>query len=229
MEMSNDVATVDVGTHMNFISKTPNFVRVFAMTTRGLGENPDILDIGRVVNEWITIDVDTLVASIQNEFIAMSAQGSNEIYFYRTYSDGKELLMESWFKWSLPGTVQSMALDQDDMYTVTKQGSQYTISKANLTQSPEVAIITNAQGQKINPCMDLYAQASEVRYRNVESITITAGGSGYSSAPTVTFSAPFSTTVLFDTCFSSDILSPILYFCYRKILYLAFVIHCKLN
>jgi len=194
MEMSDTVDPIDIGTHFNFISKTPNFVRVFALQPRGLGEAPDILDIGRVVNEWITIDVDTLVASIQNEFIAMSAQDSNEIYFYRTYSDGKELLMESWFKWSLPGTVQSMALDQDDMYTVTKQGNQYSISKANLTQSPEVAIITNAQGQKINPCMDLYTQATQVRYRNVESTTITAGGSGYSSAPTVTFTAPFSGT-----------------------------------
>ena len=164
MEMSDDVEPIDIGTHMNFISKTPNFVRVFAMSTKGLGESPDILDIGRVVNEWITIDVDTLVASVQNEFIAMSAQDSNEIYFYKTYSDGKELLMESWFKWSLPGTVQGLALDQDDMYCVTKQGNQYTISKSNLTQSPEVAIITNAQGQKINPCMDLYAQASSVAY-----------------------------------------------------------------
>ena len=164
MEMSDDVEPIDIGTHMNFISKTPNFVRVFAMTTKGLGESPDILDIGRVVNEWITIDVDTFVASVQNEFIAMSAQDSNEIYFYKTYSDGKELLMESWFKWSLPGTVQGLALDQDDMYCVTKQGNQYTISKSNLTQSPEVAIITNAQGQKINPCMDLYAQASSVAY-----------------------------------------------------------------
>ena len=164
MEMSDDVEPIDIGTHMNFISKTPNFVRVFAMSTKGLGESPDILDIGRVVNEWITIDVDTLVASVQNEFIAMSAQDSNEIYFYKTYSNGKELLMESWFKWSLPGTVQGLALDQDDMYCVTKQGNQYTISKSNLTQSPEVAIITNAQGQKINPCMDLYAQASSVAY-----------------------------------------------------------------
>ena len=164
MEMSDDVEPIDIGTHMNFISKTPNFVRVFAMSTKGLGESPDILDIGRVVNEWITIDVDTLVASVQNEFIAMSAQDSNEIYFYKTYSDGKELLMESWFKWSLPGTVQGLALDQDDMYCVTKQGNQYTISKSNLTQSPEVAIITNALGQKINPCMDLYAQASSVAY-----------------------------------------------------------------
>merc|ERR1711981_1362405 len=57
-----------------------------------------------------------------------------------------------------------LALDQDDMFCVTKQGNQYTISKSNLTQSPEVAIITNAQGQKINPCMDLYAPASSVTY-----------------------------------------------------------------
>jgi len=164
MEMSDTVDPIDIGTHFNFISKTPNFVRVFAMQPKGLGESPDILDIGRVVNEWITIDVDTLVASIQNEFIAMSAQDSNEIYFYRTYKNGDELLMESWFKWSLPGTVQNMALDQDDMYVVTKQGNQYTLANANLTQSPEVAIITNAQGQKINPTMDLYAQASSVAY-----------------------------------------------------------------
>ena len=160
MEMSDDVAPIDVGTHMNFISKTPNFVRVFAMTTRGLGENPDILDIGRVVNEWITIDVDTLITSIQNEFIAMSSQSSDEIYFYKKYSDGKDLLMESWFKWKLPGTVQNMSIDQDDMYCITKQGNQYILSDANLTQSPEVAIITNAQGQKINPCIDFYTPAS---------------------------------------------------------------------
>ena len=160
MEMSDEVAPIDVGTHMNFISKTPNFVRVFAMTTRGLGENPDILDIGRVVNEWITIDVDTLIASIQNEFIAMSSQASDEIFFYKTYTDGKELLMESWFKWKLAGTVQSMAIDQDDMYCVTKQGNQYILSDANLTQSPEAAIITNSDGQKINPCIDFYTPAS---------------------------------------------------------------------
>jgi hypothetical protein len=168
MEMSDEVDPIDVGTHFNFISKTPNFTRVFAMQTKGLGESPQILDIGRIVNEWITDDIDTLIASIQNEFIAMSSQSSNTIYFYKTYTDGKELLMESWFKWTLPGTIQSMSIDEDDMYCVTKQGTgtsaRYTLEKANLTQSPEVAIITNAQGQKINPCIDLYARASSVVY-----------------------------------------------------------------
>jgi len=164
MEMDSDVDPIDVGTHMNFISKTPNYTRVFAMQTRGFGESPNILDIGRVVNEWITIDVDHLVASVQNDFLAMSSQTSDEIYFYKTYSDGKELLMESWFKWKLPGFVQTIAVDQDDMFAVTKQGNQYTLSRANLTMSPEAAIITNADGQKINPCIDLYAQATSVTY-----------------------------------------------------------------
>ena len=162
MEMSDDVSPIDVGTHMNFISKTPNFVRVFGMTTRGLEENPDIVDIGKTVNEWITIDVDTLIASIQNEFIAMSSQSSDEIYFYKTAKTGDQLSMESWFKWKLPGTVQHMVVDQDDMYCVTKQGNQYILSSANLTQSPEAAIITNAQGQKINPCIDFYTTAKNV-------------------------------------------------------------------
>ena len=160
MEMSDDVSPIDVGTHMNFISKTPNFVRVFGMTTRGLEENPDIVDIGRTVNEWITIDVDTLVASIQNEFICMASQASDEVFFYKTHKENNNLAMESWFKWKLPGTIQHMVVDQDDMYMVTKQGNQYVLSDANLTQSPEAAIITNADGQKINPCIDFYAPAS---------------------------------------------------------------------
>ncbi len=161
MEMSDDVSPIDVGTHMNFISKTPNFVRVFGMTTRGLEENPDIVDIGRTVNEWITIDVDSLVASIQNEFICMASQSSDEIFFYKTYKANERLVMESWFKWKLPGTIQHMAVDQDDMYCITKQGTAgYILSDANLTQSPEAAIITNAQGQKINPCIDFYTPAS---------------------------------------------------------------------
>ena len=87
-----------------------------------------ILDIVRVVNEWITIDVDNLVASRQNDFIAMSSQTSDEIFFYKTYTDGQDLLLESWFKWKLLGPAQTVQVDQDDMFSVIKQGSQYILS-----------------------------------------------------------------------------------------------------
>ena len=158
-EMDTSVDPVDMGSNINFLSKTPSYTRIFGMVTRGQDENPQVLDIGKVVNEWIPETVDTFIASPQNQFLAMSDQTSNKIYFFRTYNDGKETLVEAWFNWQLPGTVQTIAADSDEFYAVTKQGSQFTLSKASLSQSPSDAIIVNNDGQRINPCMDLYSNA----------------------------------------------------------------------
>ena len=38
----------------------------------------------------------------------------------------------------------------------------------------------------MNPCIDLYATATSVKYQGIDTFTVTAGGSGYTSAPTVT-------------------------------------------
>ncbi len=170
-EVDEDIDPVDMGTNINFVSKTPSYTRVFGMVTRGQNENPQVLDVGRVVNEWIPDSIDTLIASPQNQFIAMSDQSSNKVYFYRTYNDGKETLVQSWFRWELPGTTQAIAIDSDDFLAVTKQGSQFTLSKVSLSQSPEDAIIVNNDGQKINPCIDLYAAPSSVAYDSTGNFT----------------------------------------------------------
>ena len=72
--------------------------------------------------------------------------------------------MQSWFSWLMPGTVQFLATNSDDMYAVTKQDDQFVISKAVLSQAPEQGIIVNSQGEKVNPCVDMYATASSVVY-----------------------------------------------------------------
>jgi len=158
-EMDTEVDPVDMGTNINFLSKTPAYTRIFGMVTRGQDENPQVLDVGRVVNEWVPSTVDTFIASPQNQFLAMSDQTSDKVYFYRTYGDGEKNLVQAWFNWQLMGTVQTIAADSDEFYAVTKQGSQFTLSKASLSQSPSDAIIVNNDGQRINPCMDLYSNA----------------------------------------------------------------------
>ena len=163
-EMDDSVDPIDMGTNINFISKTPSYTRIFGMITRGQDENPQVLDVGRVVNEWVPATVDTFIASTQNQFIAMSSQSEDKVYFYLTYSDGEKNIVQSWFNWQLPGNVQTIAVDQDEFYAVTKQGNQFTLSKASLSQSPSDAIIVNNDGQRINPCIDLYATASSVTY-----------------------------------------------------------------
>jgi len=165
-EMDTKVDPVDMGTNINFISKTPSYTRIFGMITRGQDENPQVLDIGRVVNEWVPATIDTFIASPQNQFLAMSSQSDNKIYFYRVYNDGKDNVLEAWFNWQLMGNVQGIAVDSDDMFAVTKQGNQFTLSKASLSQSPQDAIIVNNAGNKINPCIDLYASASNAAGNN---------------------------------------------------------------
>ena len=42
-EMDRDIEPVDVGTNLNFITKTPGYSRVFSMVTRGQQDNPQVL------------------------------------------------------------------------------------------------------------------------------------------------------------------------------------------
>ena len=170
-EMDTEVDPVDVGTNINFISKTSSFTRVFSMVTRGQQDNPQVLDLSKIVNEYIPSNVDTLIASPQNQFIAMSSQASNKMFLFSFYNNGEKNLLESWYSWQMPGNVQTCAVDQDDMYVVTKQGTEFTLSKATLSQSPDSAIIVNSNGARVNPSVDLYAVASSVVYDSANELS----------------------------------------------------------
>ena len=170
--MDTKIDPVDVGTNINFISKThatAGFSRIFAMAPQGVGQIPKVVDIGRVISEYIPATITGLTASPQNSFIAMWGQTEDKIYFYRTYSDGEKDLIQCWFNWQLPGKVHHVWIDSDNLYAVVKTGSdnsgaRYTVLSATLTQTPEEAIVVTAAGQQVNPHMDFYAKASSVTY-----------------------------------------------------------------
>jgi len=165
-EMSTDVEPINMGPNLNFISKGTNYSRVFGMVTRGQEENPSVADVGRVVNEWIPETIDSLTANPQNSLIVLTSQSSDMAYLYRTYSDGEKLLVQAWFRWQLPGTVQTIATDSEELFAVTKQGSQFTLSELTLSQTPDDAILVTSNGERVNPCMDLYTTATNVIYNS---------------------------------------------------------------
>ena len=169
-EMDINIDPVDNGSNIIFLSKTPSYSRIFQMTTSGQEMNPTVLDIGRVVSEWVPNTVTDLTASPQNSFVAMYGPTKPDIYFYRTYSDGEKDVMQSWFRWSLPGNVQTVSVDSDVFYSVTEQGNQYTLVSASLNQTPDEQILVNSDGQKMNPCVDLYATASSVSYDTTDPV-----------------------------------------------------------
>ncbi len=165
-EMDPTIDPVDVGTSINFISKTPSYTRVFGMQTRGSEESPQIIDIGKIVSEWIPDTVNSLTASPQNSLIALYGDnrstyvGDNKVYIFKTYSLGQQMIMQAWFNWELPGNIQHISIDSDTMWSVVEDNGVYHLISASLTQTPEETIMTTADGKQINPHMDMYTAAS---------------------------------------------------------------------
>ena len=188
-EMDTKIDPVDVGTTVNFISKTPAYSKVFGMTPRGEGQVPLVRDVGKVVAEYIPESIDNLVASPQNSFIAMFGADSEKVYFYRTHTDGEQEVLQAWFNWQLAGKVLEFVVDSDVIYAILKVSNGYQLVSGNLSATPEDEILVTQSGIQLNPYMDMYSKASSVSHLPIESITVTAGGSGYSSPPTVTITA----------------------------------------
>ena len=176
-EMDANIDPVEVGTGINFISKTPSYSRVFSMSTRGQNESPLVQDIGKVVSEWIPDTVTNLVSSPQNSIIALYGdntspyEGSSSAYFHKTYTVGDKILLQSWFQWALPVNIQRLSIDSDILWSIIEYNGKYILCNASLTQTPEEKIIVNSEGQQVNPHMDLYGAISSMTYDATNKLT----------------------------------------------------------
>jgi hypothetical protein len=163
-EMDPNIDPVDNGPYFNFVNKTPSYTRVFSMVTRGNDENPQVLNVGKIVRDWISPNITDIAASPDSQILCLYGQSLNEVFINRFYNDGEKNLLEAWISWLMPGNVQFMGLNRDNFYAVTKQANQFVLSVTSLSQSPEDAIIVSGEGSRINPCIDFYASPSSVVY-----------------------------------------------------------------
>ena len=164
-EMDKNIKPVEVGTSVYFISKTPAWSRIFSYSLRGLQNPPQILDIGKVVTEYIPSTITQLVASPQNSFVCMYGETSKTVYFYRFYDNGETQEMQAWFKWELPGIPLTINITQDKIYAVLQiekqsSGGAYYMCSCDITKTPNDAFILTTEGNRVNPYMDFYADAT---------------------------------------------------------------------
>ena len=153
-EMDVNISPVDVGTNMAFLSKVTDYSKLFYMQLRGVDENPAVVDISKIVIEWIPNTVDRLIVSSQNSLIALVDRSSSYIYMYRFYNNGERDVMQAWTKWQLTGTIQDANIIGDDLVVVSQHEDEYTLNTITLDELPtgSVSLTTG------NPCLDFYAQ-----------------------------------------------------------------------
>ena len=162
-EMNSNISPVDIGTTVGFVNKVPDYAKVFSMQLRDVEQPPIVVDISKVVLEWIPETVDRLVSSPQNSFILLVDRQSSYIYIYSYYNDGEKDLFQAWTKWELTGTIQDAYVLNDDIVVVTQQEDVYLLNSITVNELPtgDVSVVFDSNTSEFvitgNPCLDLFA------------------------------------------------------------------------
>ena len=153
-ELDTNISPVDVGTTFAFINKVSGYSKLFYMQLRGIEETPTVVDISKIVLEWIPNTIDDLIVSPQNSLIALIDRQSSYIYIYRFYNNGQEDVMTAWTKWELTGTIQSADIIGDDFVVVSQHEDEYTLNTITLDELPTGEVTATVSGSDGNPCLD---------------------------------------------------------------------------
>jgi hypothetical protein len=177
-EMSSSIAPVDVGTTTAFVNTVPGYGKLFNLQLREIEQSPLVVDISKVVLEWIPDTVDSLTVSPQNSVIMLTDRDSSYLYLYRFYNNGERDLFQAWVKWELTGTIQASDIIDDDVIVVSQQEDQYTLGKITLDQIPTGEVTATTSGMTGNPCLDMatrpvkpHASVDAVVYDETNDIT----------------------------------------------------------
>ena len=154
---------VDNGTNLAFVSTNSGYTKLYGYVTRGQEDNPLALDISKVVANYIPNSMTMLVASPQNDFLALADNDANDIYLFRQFNDGTKVLVQAWVKWQVHGKVQTMAVINDTWFLITKnEDDSYVLGIAPIDQISTGEIYKDDTGIYGNPSIDLYTHPTSI-------------------------------------------------------------------
>ena len=154
-EMATDIAPVDVGITAAFINRVPGYSKLFTMQLRDVEQSPLVVDISKIVLEWIPDTVDGLTVSPQNSVIMLIDRSTSYLYLYRYYNNGEKDLFQAWTKWELPGIIQTADIINDSVIIVSQHEDEYTIGNIILDEIPSGSSVVGATSITGNTCLDM--------------------------------------------------------------------------
>ena len=154
-EMAPDIAPVDVGANSAFVNRVPGYSKLFSLQLRDVEQPPLVIDISKIVLEWIPDTVDGLTVSPQNSVIMLIDRSTSYLYLYRYYNNGEKDIFQAWTKWQLPGTIQTADIINDSVVIVSQHEDEYTIGKIILDEIPTGSSVVGTTSITGNTCLDM--------------------------------------------------------------------------
>ena len=170
--LTDTISPVDIGPSFVFLEEGQKASSIYEMdASSNSGGKPAVTELTRFIPSYIPTAISRIKCSISAGVIAiLSKSEPSSIYIYRWFQNGDQGRLSSWSRWLFPGTVEAFDFDQDVMYVITKQGSNYVLSKmALLTDTPSQSLLF--EGQYIDVRLDLFDYNPVLTYDSATDLT----------------------------------------------------------
>jgi hypothetical protein len=134
-----------------------------------IGGKPAVQEITKPIPYYIPASIKQLrVSQAANVFSLLSEQDPSALYFYRFFN--AENRISAWFRWTVPGTIESFDFDQDIMYIITKQNGDYILSTVSLiTETPNPSLLF--EGRYFDVRLDFFDYNPTLVYKSATDTT----------------------------------------------------------
>jgi hypothetical protein len=169
--LTDTISPIDVGPSYMFVEQGDKATAVYEMNIGdNVGGKPIVQELTKPLPYYIPAAIKNLkVSQSANTFALLSQQDLKSIYLYRYFNAG-DSRVSAWFRWILPGTVESFDFDQDIMYIVTKQGSNYILNTMSLmTETPSQSLLF--EGQYLDVRLDYFDYNPTLVYKSATDTT----------------------------------------------------------
>jgi hypothetical protein len=165
------VSPIDIGNSVLFMEENAKSSAVYEMAvSENIGGKPTIIELTRLIPTYIPSAIYQFKASQAANTVALvSRQDPTEIYLYRYFQNG-DTRISGWFRWTTPHPVEALDFDQDILYIVTKNDTNYLLSKVSLiTDTPSDSILF--EGEHLDVRLDYFDYNPLLIYDSIEDET----------------------------------------------------------
>ena len=157
-QLNPDISPVDLGTTIGFASVSGAYSRFFEFLSRGQDEQPDIVELTKIVPEYLPNNINIITSSPQAGTVVIgtcatggngagAAVGSSELFVLRLWTEGTNR-SQAWTRWEFPEPILMAYLDQETLHVITDGNRTtgpdvYPLCRINLNQQSSQDSLVN--------------------------------------------------------------------------------------
>ena len=123
---------ISLGTTISFLDNAGKNSRFFEMSNVVREGAPEVIEQSKIVSKLFPKDITEIANSRENSVIFFGTKGSNEVFGYRYFSSIEKRIQNAWFRWKVSGDVQHMAMLDDALYLVIRNGTKDVLQKFSI-------------------------------------------------------------------------------------------------